>query len=237
MKVSFVTTVMQKNDLPYWEIFTDSKKTPDYRQSEKKGVDESIEELESVLQDFSGTVYLKCSNYPFPHGKGQPEKYILKEYTLKLNTGTSSPGIGNIGGDVLRYLERIKDKELEIAQLKFDHHLEAIKRQLDDLKQKKDKENENGIGDKLLEAMAPSLIENLPSIISGMTGNKVPVASAPGIAGVEDAATAKQRTIAALNRLQKIDPNLPDTLTLLADFAEKKPSQYLSFIPIVKSQL
>lgn len=45
---------------------------------------------------------------------------------------------------------------------------------------------------------------------------------------------SKEQLLAALNRLIKVDPNLVQNLTKLAELAEKKPSLYQSAVDYLK---
>jgi hypothetical protein len=60
------------------------------------------------------------------------------------------------------------------------------------------------------------------------------IAQQPVINGVEDKNDKKSLITNAINRLVKIDKNLAENLNLLADFGEKNPEKYHSFIPMLK---
>jgi hypothetical protein len=53
----------------------------------------------------------------------------------------------------------------------------------------------------------------------------------------ETAVEKQEKARAAIARLTRVDKNLHDTLTLLADFAEAHPEKYHAFIPMLKAQI
>jgi len=74
-----------------------------------------------------------------------------------------------------------------------------------------------------------------------LTGNPAKV-TAPGLAGPPENETAplpdqdkQMKMRKALVRLSRVDGDLPETLTALADFAESNPEKYKQYIPILKT--
>lgn len=116
----------------------------------------------------------------------------------------------------------------ENIELKQDNnnlkHQIATKVVLDSLNEKIKKLEEGDI----LEKYSPLLMA-----FFGKSTGTAP-AQATAIAGT-DTGTNKEKILTAIVKLNKIDSNFADTITDLANFAEKSPEKYLSFLPMLKT--
>jgi len=218
----FMFQQMVGRKLPYWMV-TDGRDTI-AENMEEQSVAKSQEMLEEVMSNVLDTfIIVKLSDRTKQErAKGGNTKTDYLEYKIQLRGSPSMGGIGgnSMVGDLLNEVKQLQQKnhELQITQL-----TENMKREMKELKEK-------------LESKDP-MSEMALKVISGLFDkDKATV----GIAGsehetVNETEVEKQKKIrAALIRLAKIDKDIANTLTLLADFAENNPEKYHAFIPMLK---
>lgn len=232
-----VVKIMQENTCFYWTLY-DGKSIFDAYQDISGTMDESILRLQETVQDISGqTIDIKisdrCNDEKAKGGRG----FKNFEYKIKLSGTGDVSGIGAIGGGgnvVLSLLREIN--ELKTAQIKaaYEIQLKEIERKMDELKEAK-----GGLNmDTALNKVFAFISEN-PGFLTGNTAK----VTAPGLAGPPEGEQAvfapdtdtKVKMRNALVRLSKVDANIAETLTALADFAESNPEKYKQYIPILKT--
>lgn len=230
-----VLKIMQENNCMYWTLY-DGKSVFDSYQDGGGHIDESLQRLQETVQDISGqTIEIKISDRNNEEKAKGGRGFKNFEYKIKLSGGGEISGIGAGGGNniVLSLLREIND--LKTAQIKaaYEVQLNEIQRQMESLKEAK-----GGLNlDQALNKVFTFISDN-PGFL---TGNPAKV-TAPGLAGPPETETApvpdkesQNKLRNALIRLTRIDKNLPETLTALADFAESNPEKYKQYLPLIKT--
>lgn len=216
----YLFRLIDQERLSYYEV-TDGRDVIQDNQecdSPEKAVEE-LTDLFDNLEDQVVTVKLCDRNKKERAKGGKGHKY--REFKVRLKTKQADT-MGLAGTSVIGYLERINELQRQIDNQRLEKEIEALKRKLED------KKEENPVLEKGLAILSAYLSKGQPTAIAGHNDPPLPTAE------TENPAVIVKK---AISRLAKVDPNLPETLTMLADFAEKKPAEFLAFIPIVKSQL
>jgi len=229
----FITDMMTSRKMGYFKVLAKDGKTiinevdADEFNSEK----DSVSELQRTIlaQEPGEIVFVKISARS-KKDKGDGGLNKNYEYRVRCNEDGKKQEKNNfnnnqaaINGDVLRLLEEKKALELKIQNLEHKSQMDELQRQISEIKE------------------ASPVEKYFPAIIGYLQNNgNIPSVqnSVAGINGTEETETpvdAKKVITIAINRLFKIDKNLPETLTQLANFAEKDPAKYNSFLPILKS--
>ena len=222
----FLYDQMEKRTMPYWVVGDGREDIAE--NMEAADIDESKTILENVFANIMDSfVFVKL--YARPKGKiaqGGNTRNLSVDYKIQLRSPGTIRGMGGFGGsnmvdqlmaDNRDLMNKLHEKDLALFS-------EKMQKQIDDLKRDKD-----GKDDPVTAAVLQGL--------AGMFGAKNNVVTS-GLADgeVDEKKVARQAKIrAALMRLYKVDPKFEDTITLLADFAEKNPEKYKTFIPLVKS--
>lgn len=226
VKLEHVYKMMRQNDCPFWRI-ADSvgMKSVVAENDEEQILENAIELLQTDLENIDdNNVYITISS----HTKAQKGKggRSYKQFDFKVNlhksesAGMAGAGAGGLLPMLLQQMkensELMRKLELKNQEVENDKKIAALETQI------------SGAGSTGWEMALPYLDKFL--------SNGKPVALAGGEdKDVEDKIFEKQQTIRkALARLAKVDKNLPDTLTALANYAEKNPDKYRSFIPFLK---
>lgn len=220
VKLEYLYKIIETEALSYYEV-TDGRDVIQENQS-CDSPDAAIEELRELfenLEDSTVTVKLCDKNKKDRAKGGKNHKY--REYKVRLKS-KQSDALGIAGGSVVQYLERINELQRQIDNNRLEREIEELKRKLES------KKEDNPVLEKGLAILSAYLSKGQPAALAGHNDPPLPAAE------VETPASVVKKAIA---RLAKVDPNLPETLTMLADFAEKKPAEFLAFIPIVKSQI
>lgn len=216
----YLYRLIEEERLSYYEV-TDGRDVIQENQecdSPQKAIEELTDLFENI-EDNQVTVKLCDKNKKERAKGGKGHKY--REYKIRLKAKQSDP-LGIAGGSVIGYLERINELQRQIDNQKLEREIEELKRKLES------KKEDNPVLEKGLAILSAYLSKGQPAALAGHNDPPLPAAD------VETPAAVVKK---AITRLAKVDPNLPETLTMLADFAEKKPAEFLAFIPIVKSQL
>lgn len=230
----FVFEIMRKCELPFFTVYDATGQRKLYeQQDETKNYSDAILELDEVIaaQEVGQTICVKISEITKKEKAGGGNvKKGLYEYRIRCGAkqgvgGVKESSIDNsiVSRQVLDLMDQLKSKELEIIQLQN-------KQAIADL----EKKWEDRLSESPLDKYMPAIISGL----SGLMGQGAPKAAIQGIAGPEVEQPKEDINAiitSAVKRLYKVDKDLPNTLTTLADFAEKDPNKYLSFLPMLKS--
>lgn len=150
-------------------------------------------------------------------------------FRIQIKEGNTNKAIGAIPTEFNNNYKELVEKNIALNTQVVILQQEAIrKKELDLLNAKID----------ALKNSDP--LEKYAPLIAGFFNKGQTVNAAQqlaAVAGPEDAKENKAKIISAINRLNKIDPNFADTITMLADAAEKDPQKFLSFIPMIKSMM
>ena len=146
----------------------------------------------------------------------------------------------------------VKSLQEEIFNLKVQLKEKEFEQKLADLERKIENKNENNDG---LGAIIPEIKEYIPAILGAIFGGKTTGIAGTGVKVVssnpngydlpqekkvdpvyQDLTDVENEMIdKAVDRLLIIDGSFHETITVLADFAEKNPEKYHSFLTVLKS--
>lgn len=215
---------MEDKDLPYFKV-TDGKVliSKNNEESEPSKAVELLAEVIEMIEDSIISISLSDKTDK-ERGKGG-SNWDNYNFKVKLKQAEGINGTaGGINGTILAMMKENGELMRKIELQAKEHELNELKKEIREIKEDKNK---------------PDVWEKYLPLLSAHFGNKTPIA----VAGADDGAVAEaavdrqQKIRAALVRLSKIDENLADNLTLLANLAEKHPDKYKSFIPIIRSQI
>lgn len=216
----YVTKLMQEKDLKFFVVLdSDGKSILADQQNSDITLDKAVSMLKEVFDEITGPYVIvklrdKSRKQTSAGGDIKTGNYDFK---VKLGEAAiSGPNAPN--ATITGLLNRINALETALVRQEKDFQLKELQRQFDEFK-----ENQK----------SPYLEQLMPLLASCLTGSKPAPIASPGIAGVED--DPKEKIKEAIKRLAKVDKNIADTLTALADFAERKPEMYMQYIPLLKT--
>lgn len=226
--INAVLTLMQQKQIQYFKIFDATAKNLAYIQDEEEITpQEAYNELSEYLKNLeAGIVTIQLSEKSFKDknagGNLKSGNYIFK---VRVGNILSTPNANAINGISEDYKDLLKQNyELQNKIILLEHQ-----RQTDEITRKLEEKIEGLRNEDVLEKYAP-LIAGFMNKFNTTAATPQPQ---PVINGIEE--TNKKTLITnAINRLLKVDKNLAENLTLLADFGEKNPDKYHSFIPMLK---
>ena len=224
VKLSYVYQLMKEKDLPFFKV-TDGKVLlgKNNEESEPLKAVELLEELIENIEDSMITVSLSPrSDKAKSKGGGNWDNYVFK-VRLRQQEDSINGSHGVINGTVLSMLKENAELLRRLELQSKEHEIAELKKEFQKLKEGQDK---------------PDAWEKyIPVLMQHFSGKPIAVAGAHD-GEVNEPEYDKQTIIRkALIRLDKVDKDLPETLTMLSLFAEKHPEKYKSFIPIIKTQL
>jgi hypothetical protein len=187
--------------------------------------------MEATINDIEdNNVCVVISNKTKKEKSGGGRNY--KQFEFKVNLRKTESGIAGLSGSNGMFgllLAQMKEnaelqRKIEI-QLK-EAEMKELRKEMDELK--------NGGGSGAVEKLMPYLDK-----FFGVQRESHGIASTGHEdETVDESVVDKQKQVReAIIRLAKIDSDLPNTLTLLAMFAEKNPAKYKSFIPMLQSMM
>ena len=209
MKKDYVVKLVNDKKLIYWRIEDPKTGMVIVDQDQNISWNDSAEILREALDQLTGVQRVILRKDPFPNTTGRRTK--TEEYTTLVNCTEIGKGTttGTGGIDINTFLG-LNQKNLELQMEIF----------------KADLERQNDKSD-LMEALAkkvietPAIMEGIGNVLNSFAGiKKAAVNIDPVITGAK--VTIKPETI---NRLAAADPDLINTLDLLALWMEKNPGQ------------
>lgn len=215
--------------LPYFRIFDPSKeRLYDNDEVEAPRVSDEVDKLCSYLEELEGTfVFVKVSRDSFK-GKNKGGDTQTGSYQYRVNLRGSGSGKGLHSTEGASANKRYDNLLAEFNTLKMQMAIQAVTDKFEARIAAMEEKN----GESPLEKYAPLWMPAVAKI-AGIT---LPTQETAPINGTEPpAANPSERLKAACVRLMKVDKDFPSTLETLADFAEKKPDAYNSYIPMLKN--
>ena len=230
--INTVLQIMQQKQISFFKVFDVTGKNLSYVQdNEEITPAEAFNELKDYLQNLEpGIITLVFSEQSFKEKNKGGAAAATKNFTFKVRVGNNSnlnqPTINGLNED---YKELLKQNyELQNKIMLLEHQ-----KQTDEATRKLEEKIEGLKNEDALEKYAPLLTGLFSKFMTPAAA-----AATPAINGLEEEQpshpTKKQIIQNAINRLLKVDVNLAENLTLLADFAEKQPEKYKSFVPMLK---
>jgi hypothetical protein len=218
----FMVDQIKANDAQYWKLLSGGKLIT--KQGQDIGLDTSIAILEDALNNASGGIVEVVASDKPDGEKARGGKVVNYTYKIDLRNGAPvavDSGIGGLGessSEVWELKQRIRDMEW---QQKLDAAIEKASSPL------------NGIREH--PAFMPAVMGLLNKFMGPKQAIPVQGPAVNGTAQETHEIEQGEKLAAALHRLAAVDPNLPETMEMLADYAEKNPEQYKSFIPMLKN--
>lgn len=213
----YAVKLCEEKNLIYWRIEDPKTGQIAIDQPEKIESAQSAQELNYALSNLTGIYRVTLRKEPFPLQVGRRPKG--EDYTFLVNlkpvpVQQTATGINGISIDT--YLSLAREKQsLEIELLKKDFE-------------------ERDSSSSLVEAFAkkaletPAIMEGIGNLLNAFTGGKKKQNIDPEITGAKIKIDP-----AIINRLAEHDPDLPNTLEMLAKFMDQNPGQFA----VVKEQL
>jgi hypothetical protein len=229
ININTVLQIMQQKQISFFKVFDVTGKNLSYIQdNEEVTPAEAFNELKDYLQNLEpGIVTIIFSEQSFKEKNKGGAAAATKNYTFKARVGNTTnlnqPAINGLNEDYKELLKANYELQNKIMLLEHQKHTDEATRKLE--------EKIEGLkNEDPLEKYAP--------LLTGLFARFMPTAetAAPAINGLDEETQPTKKTIItnAINRLLKVDNNLAENLTLLADFAEKAPQKYKSFVPMLK---
>lgn len=227
VKLDYVKKLMEEKNLPYFKI-TDGR-TLIGKNNDESSPSKAIDSLDEILEMIEDSVVtISLSERPDKDKRAGGNN--MNDYVFKVRLqgeGTNGIGSAGINGTVLSLMKENSDLLRKLEMQNRDQVIEGLKKEMQELKEKKNKPD-------VLDQYLPLLVQSL----TGKPFNQ-PVAVAGHNDGPvnPDVMERLKKIKLQLMRLEKIDSDLVETLTMLADFAEQNPEKYRAFIPMLKAQL
>jgi hypothetical protein len=223
-----VFKIMRANECAYWRITdnTGMRHLVDENETEDN-VQNAIELMEATINDIEdNNVCVVISNKTKKEKSGGGRNY--KQFEFKVNLRKTETGFNGSTGMFGMIMQQMKEN----AELMRKLEIQQKEKEMDELRREMKELKEGGTN-----ALAPYM----PYLDKFFGIEK----SSHGIAStghedetVDESVVDKQKQVReAIIRLAKIDSDLPNTLTLLAMFAEKNPAKYKSFIPMLQNMM
>ena len=227
--IKYVLDLIEREQIKYFIITGADGKSVVLKQDDENA---SVTDAYNALEDFlsqcePGIINIKLSNKSFRE-KGAGGDIKANNWVFRVRVGTADAkraGTDNnvMHGEVKALMNENYMLRVEIMQMKqqaaHDEKMRSLEAKIEGLKDSDP-----------MEKYAP--------LIQMLAGKFIPGAAAVhGIAGHEEETKTddkKTRITKAVNRLLKVDPDFASNLELLADFAEKSPDKYKSFVPMLK---
>lgn len=230
VKKDYLYSLVEQKNLSSVSIYGSDGKT---LMLEMDGEQHTPTEVVNYISDFlenqalEGVYVVKLRN---KSKKEKSEGGQWKEFGFRIQVGKQSSAInGTVGGAAQSFTTEHKaliEKNLELQtklirleeEAKRKEEIGALQKQIDKLKEE-------------------SPLDKYAPILMNIFGNKgAETAAAQNLAAVAGTPQENADKIkAAIKRIMKVDANFSDTITKLADFAEKDPDKYKSFIPLLNT--
>jgi len=223
VKKEYVFDLMREQECPFWRVTDNSGVKMRVGENDTEAnIEEAITQLEACFDNIEDNVIcVMISNKTRKQKSGAGRGYLQFEYKVNLGQGVSS-GAGMGGGNMFTML---------MAQMSENNRLQnklTEEKYLNLLEKLQDEKKDSGSNFDKLIPFLNKLMDDKP--------NKVAIAGEDDDVD-ENIEAKKKKTLAAIKRLAKIDPKLPENLTMLADFAEKNSEDYFDALSALKLKM
>lgn len=231
VKVEHIFKMMRDKELPYWRL-TDNTGTRMMiaENDTEENVETGITMMEEALDNIEDNVVcVMLSNKTKKQKAGGGRGY--HQFEFKINLGRAQTGFSGGNNGMMAMMFQLMEKNSDLLR-KIE--IAAKEKEFDVIRQELKELKEGSNTDKLITHLLP----HLDKLLGVQTESHGIAATGEEDETVDEKIVEKQKKVRiAIKRLAKIDADLPDTLTMLAEFAEKKPDKYKSFIPMLQNMI
>ena len=228
VSIDYVLKVATVHQCKCWKIWNSEGELLDKRESATVNQEQSLQALRESFADIEGD-FATIRISPKVSAKGGDNKtdtFIFKVRCLKQSAPVVSEQLNAYTGkgDAGIYA-MISDLKVQIAEQKKDSQIEALQRQITELKSGKGK---NRVLEQYLSKVLLQGDTKQAPAIAGVTEQQ-PIEKKPAPAAAP-AGNQRAELVAALNKMKAVDPaGYIETLKKLALFAESNPDAYNNY--------
>lgn len=257
----FLREIMTAKNYKYWKILNDDR-TLVMQENSGMDVSESASKLMQFLNSglAHGSVIVEIAGKPYPFKKTEKNDYLIfKIEKNKYDTPAPTPMPvlpleSNKQTEIITgMLEKNHELQLKLVEQAYKNHIEQLTKELIEMRENirklqamefedypddEEEEEEENFAKTLINGLKPYMPQLIGKIIPGVTALQ-PTAMAgtddnpPSAPNTETPEQRQANTLAAINRLYAIDPDLDKSLTALANFAEKNTDSYFSYLKLI----
>lgn len=222
-KPEYIAELQKDQELKYWRIYDSSGKTEMNNQLSDISLNQSIELLQKDLENTSGdyVIVRLYATKPERNSAGSAATTgISRKVSLQGGISKAPSGYGSAAG---------LDLILGLVEEKNKLNLEILKLQLEQ-QQKEGSWKEQAVN---LIKEKPEILAYIPSLLSGLFGNKNAISGPPSVPAANNSASASERLKNTLDRFAALDPDYLSTLEKMAAKCEADPN----ILPVLKAGL
>jgi len=223
-KPEYIAELQRDQELKYWRIYDSSGKTEMNNQLSDISLNQSIELLQKDLENTSGdyVIVRLYATKPERNSAGTAATTgISRKVSLQGGISKAPAGYGGTTAGL--------DLILGLVEEKNKLNLEILKLQLEQ------QQKEGSWKDKAINLIQekPEILAYIPSLLSGLFGNKNVISAPPSTASASASAPASERLKSTLDRFAALDPDYISTLEKMAEKCESDPN----ILPVLKAGL
>ena len=223
-KQEYIAELQRDQELKYWRIYDSSGKTEMNNQLSDISLNQSIELLQKDLENTSGdyVIVRLYATKPERNSAGTAATTgISRKVSLQGGISKAPAGYGGTTAGL--------DLILGLVEEKNKLNLEILKLQLEQ------QQKEGSWKDKAINLIQekPEILAYIPSLLSGLFGNKNVISAPPSTASASASAPASERLKSTLDRFAALDPDYISTLEKMAEKCESDPN----ILPVLKAGL
>ena len=222
-KPEYIAELQKDQELKYWRIYDSSGKTEMNNQLSDISLNQSIELLQKDLENTSGdyVIVRLYATKPERNSAGTAATTgISRKVSLQGGISKAPSGYGSAAG---------LDLILGLVEEKNKLNLEILKLQLEQ------QQKEGSWKDKAINLIQekPEILAYIPSLLSGLFGNKNVISAPPSVPAANNSAATSERLKNTLDRFAALDPDYLSTLEKMAAKCEADPN----ILPVLKAGL
>lgn len=251
--LNFVISQFETENYRYF-IILDEDGDPAYTQNDLVDKETAIAKLKSFFRDNNGffTIKVFSKKLTNPKNKIEQDKNIVTKFNVELTSSISTnlpvsnfpiTGMGNSllpsddprnnAPNIYELFGKMGDVTTQMKLMEKDHQHYREMKELQDRIAKMEEENAKATG---MNGVLSTLGEQFkdPSVLLGLlsgVGNLFKKDQVVPMNGITDEVNSnisarKEKMVAAVNTLMRLDPNFPENITALAKLCESKPDTY-----------
>lgn len=256
VSLDFIKDTMREQDLRFF-VIRDSEYRIQYEQMQPVSMDESLKRFDNFFSNARNSIYhafvykgnqKKVDGQP----KGVPYEYeIMLTDSIKERENVPLSGMMGYGGsgaqgvpldnflnskdEIMNLKLQVMRLEMEKGQMKDTYEREIERMKSDHEKSMSSESRIQGIVGQIAPMFGFGGSNTINGIAGVMAGMPQEVINNIEHLSTNDMDTQKERVIAAVNQLVKLDTNFAENLELLVNLAKNKPAVYKQAVSILKS--